>query len=179
MSDISYPVREIDYISSLHDTILCHILSFLPTKSAVKTCVLSKRWKKVWNQVPVLDFTEIPDDYHPLCNGAKNSYNKFVNKVLAEKNALYLKRFCYKFSCDDDCDYYDSWLNAAKQRECYEIGLNFILGASQIYKFMEMMYGKGVKILKLTGVKMNDTPESFHLPSLEIVRFVKDEFYGD
>ncbi|XP_021732990.1 F-box/LRR-repeat protein 13-like [Chenopodium quinoa] len=178
MSDISYPVGETDYISSLHDTILCHILSFLPTKSAVKTCVLSKRWKKVWNQVPVLDFTEIPDDYHPLCNGAKISYNKFVNKVLAENNAFYLKRFCYEFSCDDDCDYYESWLNAAKQRECYEIDLNFTLGESRSYKFMEMMYGKGVKILKITGVKMNDTPESFHLPSLEIVHFVKVEFNG-
>ncbi|XP_021722869.1 F-box/LRR-repeat protein 13-like [Chenopodium quinoa] len=178
MSDISYPVGETDYISSLHDTTLCHILSFLPTKSAVKTCVLSKRWKKVWNQVPVLDFTEIPDGCHPLCNGAKISYNKFVNKVLAENNAFYLQRFCYEFSCDDDCDYYESWLNAAKKRECYEIDLNFTLGGSRSYKFIEMMYGMGVKILKLTGVKMNDTPESFHLPSLEIVHFVKVEFNG-
>ncbi|XP_021717619.1 F-box/LRR-repeat protein 13-like [Chenopodium quinoa] len=178
MSDISYPVGETDYISSLHDTILCHILSFLPTKSTVKTCVLSKRWKKVWNQVPVLDFTEIPDGYHPLCNEAKISYNKFVNKVLAENNAFYLQRFCYEFSCDDDCDYYESWLNAAKKREYYEIDLNFTLGGSRSYKFIEMIYGKGVKMLKLTGVKMNDTPESFHLPSLEIVHFVRVEFNG-
>uniref|UniRef100_A0A803MLN6 F-box domain-containing protein n=1 Tax=Chenopodium quinoa TaxID=63459 RepID=A0A803MLN6_CHEQI len=178
MSDISYPVGETDYISSLHDTILCHILSFLPTKSAVKTCVLSKRWKKVWNQVPVLDFIEIPENYHPLCNEAKISYNKFVNKVLAENNAFYLQRFCYEFSCDDDCDYYESWLDAAKKREYYEIDLNFTLGGSRSYKFIEMIYGKGVKMLKLTVVKVNDTPEYFHLPSLEIVHFVRVEFNG-
>ncbi|PNY17231.1 CC-NBS-LRR resistance protein [Trifolium pratense] len=47
-----------DRISELPDPILCHILSFLPTKFAATTSILSKRWKPVWLSVQTLDFDD-------------------------------------------------------------------------------------------------------------------------
>ncbi|KAK7293114.1 hypothetical protein RJT34_15975 [Clitoria ternatea] len=47
-----------DKISGLPDTILSHILSFVPTKTAVATSALSKRWKSVWRSVPIWDFDD-------------------------------------------------------------------------------------------------------------------------
>ncbi|CAN7053004.1 unnamed protein product [Brassica rapa subsp. trilocularis] len=45
-----------DFISSLPDAILHHILSNIPTEHAIRTSVLSKRWKHVWRETPCLSF---------------------------------------------------------------------------------------------------------------------------
>ncbi|RHN56109.1 putative F-box domain-containing protein [Medicago truncatula] len=51
-----------DKISDLPNHIIGSILSFLPAKEAVSTCVLSKRWKNVWIFVTKLSF----QDKHPF-----------------------------------------------------------------------------------------------------------------
>lgn len=57
-----------DGISELPDSLLAHILSYLPTKSAVKTSVLSKSWRFIWREVTfeldlnAADFLRYEDD---------------------------------------------------------------------------------------------------------------------
>jgi hypothetical protein len=41
-------------LSDLPECVLLHILSFLNTKYAVQTCILSKRWKNIWKRLPSL-----------------------------------------------------------------------------------------------------------------------------
>ena len=45
-----------DSFGELPEHILSHILSFLPTKEAVRTSILSKRWKFIWTSIPELHF---------------------------------------------------------------------------------------------------------------------------
>ena len=52
------PILEEDRISTLPDSILLTILSSFPTKDAIKTGVLSKRWAYLWTSVPSLSFTD-------------------------------------------------------------------------------------------------------------------------
>ncbi|XP_015578977.3 putative F-box protein At3g58950 [Ricinus communis] len=47
-----------DIISSLPNVVLCHVLSFLPTKKAVATSILSRRWRYGRISVPNLDFED-------------------------------------------------------------------------------------------------------------------------
>jgi hypothetical protein len=46
----------VDRISEFPDPVLVHILSFLSTKEAIRTQVLSKRWRFLWTYIPILVF---------------------------------------------------------------------------------------------------------------------------
>ncbi|EFH38517.1 hypothetical protein ARALYDRAFT_921000 [Arabidopsis lyrata subsp. lyrata] len=69
----------LDLISSLPDDILQHILSFIQTKIAIKTSLLSKRWRHVWCGTPSLSFScnrvEAPFINKTLTLGSSSSYH--------------------------------------------------------------------------------------------------------
>nr|XP_027062783.1 uncharacterized protein LOC113689155 isoform X2 [Coffea arabica] len=47
-----------DRLSALSDSVLCHILSFVPTKLAASTSILSTRWRYIFFGVPKLDLDD-------------------------------------------------------------------------------------------------------------------------
>nr|XP_004504894.1 FBD-associated F-box protein At1g60410-like [Cicer arietinum] len=65
-----------DKFSDLPDCVLIHILSFLNTKNAVGTCILSTRWKHLWKRIPTL--TLHCSDFSTL-----RSFDKFVSSILS------------------------------------------------------------------------------------------------
>ncbi|KAJ4759951.1 hypothetical protein LUZ62_070326 [Rhynchospora pubera] len=75
----------IDRLSSLPDDILIHILSFLRTREAVQTCILSKRWRNTWASVPVLNFHV--SDYN---ENESWKFDQFVNGVLENRGPALL-----------------------------------------------------------------------------------------
>ena len=71
---------ERDRISELPDCILMHIMSFLDTKDAVQTCILSKRWKDLCKCLTDLTFRS------PFRCKCKKYFRKFVSWVLSSRN---------------------------------------------------------------------------------------------
>jgi hypothetical protein len=86
--------RRYDVISNLPDTILGHILSFLPTKEVVATSVLSKRWRHQWCSVLDINLTNGKDNrgnYDPIELDDEYTlfrFNEFVFSVLFKLDSI-------------------------------------------------------------------------------------------
>ncbi|XLU69617.1 hypothetical protein S245_028670, partial [Arachis hypogaea] len=111
-----------DRISLLPDSILCDILSYLPTKEAVSTSILSRRWRHVWKDLQVLDIDDIPFRYTLEWEARFVSY---VNAILAQRNPDYpIEKF--RLTCKEDSE--DSlpiltWLDAIIRPHLQELYL--------------------------------------------------------
>lgn len=79
-----------DIISGLPNPLISHILSFLPTKEAASTSVLSKRWRFLFASVTNLQFEN---------NENSISFMEFVDRVLALQGNGTVNRF--SLDCTD------------------------------------------------------------------------------
>ncbi|XP_057447025.1 FBD-associated F-box protein At4g10400-like [Lotus japonicus] len=106
-----------DIISMLPDELLCHILSFLPTKQAAATCVLSKRWKFLLTLVPALEYS---DRFYLIHNKPYSCFERLVRTTILARDAKQLIRsFSLKYkSSDSDRSYrfFCNWVYPAIQR---------------------------------------------------------------
>ncbi|KAJ4771027.1 F-box/RNI-like superfamily protein [Rhynchospora pubera] len=90
-----------DMISDLPDALVTHILSFLSPKEAVKTCMLSRRWRSTWASMPVLKFDYEKFQLVPKNRTEENwvKFIKFVGHVLQNRErSLSLDTFEFKCS---------------------------------------------------------------------------------
>ncbi|XP_017984697.1 PREDICTED: F-box/LRR-repeat protein At3g26922 isoform X2 [Theobroma cacao] len=91
-----------DRMGKLSDDLLLKIMSFLNTKQAVQTCVLSKRWKPLWQSLPNLDFNfdtfpfqqEIDDEDEEELEMKMCSFSKFISQVLFRRCPTDLVKVC-------------------------------------------------------------------------------------
>ncbi|KAK2407035.1 FBD-associated F-box protein [Trifolium repens] len=81
LSSSSIRIPDNSKISSLPDSILCHILSFLPTKQAVATSILSKKWIPLWLSVFTLDF-DFRDEFDVLSFDTARDQSRLVYSVM-------------------------------------------------------------------------------------------------
>ncbi|XP_050290564.1 F-box protein At5g03100-like [Quercus robur] len=110
---------QIDRISTLPDSILLRILSFLPTKDAVETGVLSKRWAYLWTSVPYLLF----DFNHFECT---DDFASAVDHTLLLHRASKLTNFSVRFKYKKDLKpRVDLWVRFATAAKVDQLSLDF------------------------------------------------------
>ncbi|KAJ4769364.1 F-box family protein [Rhynchospora pubera] len=115
---------EIDRISDLPNVVLEHILSFLNTKQAVQTSIISKRWRNLWAFSSRIDI----DCYHFKDH---RTFLEFCDMVLCRRESSYLHtfllRYNYSFSPQCDCDHLRRWIELAMKFKphvcCIEAGV--------------------------------------------------------
>ncbi|OEL20986.1 hypothetical protein BAE44_0017996 [Dichanthelium oligosanthes] len=88
-SSSRFPVAAGDRLSSLPDVVIQAIMSFLPVRQAVQTCVLSRRWEDLWCSMPCLSIDQrefdnaasrVSDDLERTRESSR--FEEFVNTLL-------------------------------------------------------------------------------------------------
>ncbi|ESQ44188.1 hypothetical protein EUTSA_v10005926mg [Eutrema salsugineum] len=116
-----------DRVSSRPDELLCHVLSFLPTKQAALTPVLSKRWLNLWKLVPNLDIDDSvflhPEEGKGERDGIRQSFVDFVDRVLAMQGDSPIKNFSLKCITCVHPDIVNRWIRNVLRRGVSDLDL--------------------------------------------------------
>lgn len=164
--------EEADRISNLPECLLCDILSLLPTKQAVATSALSKRWKLLWTKLTVLDFSHsITRNQGIGNNNGRMTFTHFVCNVLLLRKPLPMKKFRLALDSVDDSIHFhvSSWICYALDRGVEEMEL--LLVFRKPFELPRRFFGcKSLKIVTLYGDIVLNCPSYVHLPSLKDLR---------
>ncbi|XP_017641007.1 F-box protein At4g22280-like [Gossypium arboreum] len=174
-------MEEIDRISDLHDSILIHILSFLSTKEAIKTSVLSTRWRYLFDLLPNIDF-DLEED---LCRKNIKSYSTdvienymcSVDKMLLFCNTTNVNKFGFKcWIRMIGSDRFNGWISAAVDRGVKHLDLSTsVLPSSTLPIFT----CKTLVSLKLGKYFVLNVPKDVHLPNLKTLHLHSVGFLND
>ncbi|XP_004301359.1 PREDICTED: putative F-box/FBD/LRR-repeat protein At1g78760-like [Fragaria vesca subsp. vesca] len=160
-------LRITDRISDLPDSLICHILSFLPTKNSVCTSILASRWKRVWASVTSLDFHEI---YFP----DSESFVLFVSRVFYFRNSSEIQKFKPECYCVERFSHIDGWIRTAPMHNLAELDLcveNYgsFLEDENLKLPKSVFMCKTLVVLKLRSIIIINTPTSWCLPCLKVL----------
>ncbi|CAH8312095.1 unnamed protein product [Eruca vesicaria subsp. sativa] len=123
----SYSNNGSDFISSLPDAILQHILSYIPTKYAIRTSALSKRWKHVWCETPTLSFHNSDISHHP------NSISKTLTTFTSPKITSFHIDVSFNNSTLLTPSHVHSWIELAVSRHADIMSLIIIGSDNNVF----------------------------------------------
>ncbi|KAL7174515.1 hypothetical protein ACSBR2_033714 [Camellia fascicularis] len=168
------PLKEVnighgeDRISSLPDSLLIYILSFIPTKFAFRTTVLSKRWKDLWAFVPNLDFDGSMLDAPMQTPDYDKSFMNFVTKVFFFHRSPCIKRFHLKDGGGIDVSRVHTWISVLTARGVEEVDIEMYTRQDLILP-QKLFCCKTLVVLKLINELKFNFPTSVYLPNLKIL----------
>ncbi|WZZ66633.1 hypothetical protein YC2023_078003 [Brassica napus] len=143
-----------DLISSLPDAIICHILSFLSTKDAALTSVLSKRWRHLLAFVTNLDLDNTIYDRPKMGRKRRRhlrkSFKLFVERVMALQGNAPLNKFSLRCKIACVTSRVNRWVLKALERGVVDLDL-YISSEHEYPLPPQVLMSKTLVKLKLAG----------------------------
>ncbi|CAG7865574.1 unnamed protein product [Brassica rapa] len=164
-----------DRISGLSDELLVKILLFVPTKVAVSTSILSKRWEYLWMWLPKLDYGRI-DCSESECEKLRC----FLVRNLPLHRAPVIESFRLRVGCS--CfkpENIHMWVLTAVSHFLRELKIVYESDSAELDMLPSNSFTcKSLVILKLAGDIILDVPRMVSLPSLKTLRLQKVMFFN-
>ncbi|KAM7528253.1 hypothetical protein LguiB_031663 [Lonicera macranthoides] len=151
-----------DRISSLPDSVIVHILSFLPTKWGIATSILSTRWKHLWASVPILSFKSFIEDDPELTSRFMN----FVDRALFLHDLSCIQSFHIKCGKGIDTSRLNAWITLLIRRRIQELDIS-ISTYKRLKLPLDLFTCESLVVLKLQPYLRLDVPSSIFFPSLK------------
>lgn len=162
-------IRKRDRISTLPDEVICHILSFLPTQSAVETGILSRRWRFLWTYLCNFNFIDTTDNVERKPN--KASFVNFVSFVL---NNLSSSIQNFHLTCSSYCEpFLHTWISIAVNHKVEEVKLDFYL-SKQVMPHM-LLTCSTLVVLNLSNIILY-LPSPVWLPRLRVLHLLRIKY---
>ncbi|KAF9590668.1 hypothetical protein IFM89_036160 [Coptis chinensis] len=169
-----------DRLSFLPESILHHILSFLPTKCAIGISILATRWRYYWTSVPILDFS---DDLLRSTTRSymdpflKDKFMSFVYRVLLLHDSD-IHRFCLTCSHTYHVSHFNAWVSAVLKRKVKELVIKLPSGLHSIGLHNYLFRCGSLAILHIKGVG-EKLPALITFSSLKVLHLHLTRFYWD
>ncbi|GJN06669.1 hypothetical protein PR202_ga24423 [Eleusine coracana subsp. coracana] len=182
------PAMARDLLGALPDALLQHILSFLPTQQAVRTCVLARRWQHLWEDMTGLriraaNSPEVPCAPEELT--LVGDLREFVDHLLLLRGRSPIDTCEFMFNvpvaCEDDVPHVNLWirhvircnvrvLKLSITREDRDLGLYFSVSSLPIIS-------RHLRRLELYDTRLNDSIINFSgCPVLEELEIYNGNF---
>ncbi|CAL5204308.1 unnamed protein product [Lathyrus oleraceus] len=162
--------RKEDRISALPNSLLEHIISFIPTKVAIATSILSKRWKPIWRSQMNLDLDDksFPDTFafHQFFNSfitMRDNTLPILSFHLTSRHGIYSNHHLYDFV----------YPAVTRGVETLIIDLCHRNTLPSI-----VLTTKTLSVLKWKRIKLNNDFQSVDLPSLKVLHLEYVTFKG-
>ncbi|CAI9113111.1 OLC1v1013652C1 [Oldenlandia corymbosa var. corymbosa] len=161
--------EEEDRLSNLPSSVICHILSFMPTKYAARTSILSKMWKYLFLGVPRID---LQGTYQLIRPERSKDFFNFVNRRLMLGRTSSITEF--RLICDvvPEPSKSNLWLTTLLLRNIHilDIDLWDEAGCPSLCPPNELFVSKTIQVLKLGGMNIVlKIPEFVCLPQLKVL----------
>ncbi|KAG7572779.1 F-box-like domain superfamily [Arabidopsis suecica] len=166
--------KKMDRINGLSDDIICHILSFLPIKESALTCVLSKRWRKLFAFTPNLLI-----DYD-LVVGSGQSFIDFMDRVLTVSGSFPIRRISIKCrKRNNSVGHVPCWMIDALKRGVVDLDIDITVHKPCLnFCPLEIFTCKTMVELKLAKGFNAKIPDDVSLPSLKTLFLDSISFYN-
>ncbi|CAA0827803.1 Unknown protein [Striga hermonthica] len=178
-----------DRLSSLPDSILAHVLSFLDTRSAVRTSVLSRRYRLLWTLSPSLDFSfsDYQSDryesydgraFSPVKNTSLASFESYVNRILHLREHSNLVQFRMSLHKDVTSEFMAGCIDYAARHKVQHLRLRGFVKQNPVALPGILINSSILMSLHLNNATSNsiELPRSVHLPGLKLLRLKNFEF---